>query len=89
MSQILADAELARQLAAATGPVQIVNEQGTMIAFCMPVSQTRSAPLTPEEIEQRRKDLAPVREQIRKNPKSGKSLAEIMANLNRLAGEGS
>ena len=88
MSQIVASAELAQQLAAASGPLQIVNAEGTMIGFCMPVHQTKSRPYTPEEIEQRKKDLAPIREQIRKNPRSGKSLREIIANLERLAGEG-
>ena len=87
MSQILADAELAKQLATATGPVQIVNAEGVMIGYCTPVHQAKSRAYTTEEIEQRKKELAPIREEIRKNPKSGKSLKEIMANLHRLAGE--
>jgi hypothetical protein len=88
MTPIVADAELARQIEAATGPVQIVNEQGTMIGFCMPVSQTQPKPYTPEEIEIRRKQIARMREEARTHPEKCKSLRDIMANLHRMAGEG-
>jgi hypothetical protein len=87
MPQILADAELARQLATATGPVSIVNEQGTTIALCVPIKPQQVSKYTPEEIERRRKDLERVREEARKHPERGKSLAEVMAHLHELAGE--
>jgi len=87
MTTIRADAELARQIEAATGGVTIVNEQGTTIALCVPLKPTPEPKYTVEEIEHRRRDLAGVREMARKQPERGKSLAEIMANLNRLAGE--
>jgi hypothetical protein len=86
MSQIVADAELARQIEAATGGFAIVNEAGTTIALCVPLKPQKSS-YTPEEIEHRRKDLAKVREEVRKHPERCKSLKEIMANLERLAGE--
>lgn len=89
MSQILADAELARQLAAASGPVQIVNAEGTMLGYCMPVSRTKAKPYTPEEIEIRRKQVAQTREEFRNHPEKFKTLREIMANLHTKAGEGS
>ena len=86
MTPIIADAELAQQIEAATGGVAIVNEQGTTIALCVPLKPQQSA-YSAEEIERRRKDLAGVRELARKHPERGKSLAEIVANLDRLAGE--
>lgn len=86
MSQIIADAEMARQIEAATGGVPIVNEQGATIALCVPLKPRQSA-YSPEEIERRRKDLAKVREEARKHPEKCKSLKEIMANLEQMAGE--
>jgi hypothetical protein len=86
VSQIVADAEMARQIEAATGGVAIVNEQGAMIALCVPLKPKQST-YSPEEIEHRRKDLAKVREEVRKHPEKCKSLKEIMANLERMAGE--
>jgi hypothetical protein len=86
VSQIIANAEMIRQLEAATGPVTLVNDQGTTIALCMPIKPQQS-PYSPEEIEHRRKDLAKVREETRKHPEKCKSLKEIMANLERMAGE--
>ena len=79
MSQILADAEMAKQLAEATGPVMIVNDQGTMIGYCTPVTFPHS-PYAREEIERRR-------EEARKHPEKNKSFAEVMTYLNQLAGE--
>ncbi|MBP3957349.1 hypothetical protein J8F10_19055 [Gemmata sp. G18] len=78
MSQILADAEMAKQIEAADGPVNIVDATGTVIAVCTPVKFPHS-PYTREEVEERR-------EEARKNPGGGKSLAEIMTRLNQLGG---
>ena len=88
MSQILADAELAKQIAEASGPIQIVNESGTMLAVCMP-SQTRSRSYTPEELEIRRKQVAETRAEFRAHPERFKTLRQIMEKLNGVAGEGS
>jgi hypothetical protein len=85
MTPIIADAEMARQIEAATGGVAIVNEQGTTIALCVPLKQTHTH--APEEIERRRADLAKVREEARNHPEKCKSLKEIMANLERTTGE--
>jgi hypothetical protein len=87
MSQILADAELARQLAAATGPVQIVNAEGETLAVCMP-SQARSRPYTPEELEIRRRQVAEARAEFQAHPEKFKTLRQIMERLNDMAGEG-
>ncbi len=88
MSQILADAELALQLAAATGPVQIVNAEGKTLAVCMP-SQARSRPYTPEELAIRRKQVAETRAEFQAHPERFKTLRQIMEKLNGVAGEGS
>jgi hypothetical protein len=79
MSEIRADAEMARQIATADGPVNIVDATGTLIAVCTPVKFPHS-PYTREEVEA-------AREEARRNPGGGKSLAEIMARLQHLAGE--
>ena len=71
MSQILADAAMAKQLEAATGPVLVVNEQGTTIGQYTPIKFPHS-PYSREEIEQSRK-------QCRES--GGKPLAEILAQL--------
>lgn len=89
MTPIVASAELARQIESATGGVAIVNAEGATIALCMPLKPPPESKYTPEEIERRRKDLAKVREETRKHPERCKSLKEIMANLERLAGESS
>ncbi len=77
--QILVDAEMAKQIAAANGPVNIVDATGTLIAVCTPVKFPHS-PYTREELEA-------AREEARKNPKAGKSLAEVMEHLHRAAEE--
>lgn len=87
MPPIVADAELARQIEAATGDVAIVNEQGTTIALCVPLKPRQGSKYTPEEIERRRRDLQPVRDEVRKNPGSGRRLADILADLRRRAGD--
>ena len=79
MTQIVADAEMARQIAAAEGQVTIVDGTGTVIAVCTPVKFPHS-PYTREEVEA-------ARDEARKNPKAGKSLAEVMEHLRQL-GEG-
>ncbi|WP_439626312.1 hypothetical protein [Gemmata sp.] len=87
MSQIHADAEMVRQLEAASGPVTVVNDQGATIAVCMPIKSRSVSKYTPEEIERRRRDLQAVRDEVRKNPGSGRRLADILADLPRLAGD--
>jgi hypothetical protein len=78
VTQILADAEMAKQLEEAEGPVQVVNDKGTVIAVCTPVKFPHS-PYSREEVERRR-------EEARKHPEQGKSLAEILAQLKQLDG---
>lgn len=71
MTQIVANAELAKQIAAASGPVNIVDDTGTVIAVCTPVKFPHS-PYTREEVEAARK-------QCRET--GGKPLAEFLAKL--------
>ena len=78
MSEIVANPEMAQRIAEASGPVNIVDEKGTVIAYCTPVRFPHS-PYSREEIERRR-------EEARKNPEAGKSLAEVMEHLQRLGG---
>jgi hypothetical protein len=89
MPQILADAELARQLEAATGPIQIVSADGKMLAVCMPSHQPRQRPYTDEELEIRRKQVAETRAEFLAHPERFKTLRQIMDRLNDTAGEGS
>lgn len=79
MTQILADAEMAKQLQGAEGPVQVVDDKGTVIGLYTPIKFPHS-PYSREEIERRR-------EETRKHPENGRTLTEIMATLKRLAGE--
>jgi hypothetical protein len=79
MSQIHVNAELARQIVAADGPMNVVDEKGTVIGVCTPVKFPHS-PYSREEVEA-------AREEARLNPDGGKSLAEIMTRLNQLAGK--
>ena len=79
MTQILADAEMAKQLEEADGPVRVVDDKGTLIGLCTPIKFPHS-PYTREEVERRQ-------EEARKHPERGKALGEIIANLKRLAGE--
>lgn len=83
MSQIVATPEMAKQLAEASGPVMIVNDQGKMIGYFRSLASTPTH-YTPEEIERRRRELEPIREEIRKNPGQGKSMVEVMAYLHAL-----
>lgn len=76
MTRIVADAELAKQIAAAKGPIEIVDETGTVIASCAPINFPHS-PYTPEEREA-------AREEMRKHPERGKSFVEVMAHLRQL-----
>jgi hypothetical protein len=78
VTQIIADAEMAKQIAASNGPVNIVDTTGTVIAVCTPVKFPHS-PYTREEVEA-------AREEARKNPGAGKSFAEVMEHLRQLGG---
>jgi hypothetical protein len=78
MTQIVADTEMAKQIAAAEGQVAIVDAAGTVIAVCTPVKFPHS-PYTREEIERRR-------EEIRKHPEKGKKLAEFWNEIEQLGG---
>jgi hypothetical protein len=76
MAQILANPEMAQQLACAEGPIPVVDEHGTLIGVCTPVRYPHS-PYTREELEAARR-------QYRDHPESGKTLAEVMAHLRQL-----
>ncbi|VTU00664.1 unnamed protein product [Gemmataceae bacterium] len=86
MTQIVADAEMARQIAAAAGPVQIVNDHGSVIGVVTPVRFPHS-PYSREEIEAIRERLEPLREEARKHPERCKTTAEVLAHLRTLDGE--
>jgi hypothetical protein len=79
VTQIGANAEMAKQLAEADGQVNIVDAEGTVIAICTPVKFPHS-PYTREEVER-------VREEIRKHPEKGRTLAEVMEHLRKLGEE--
>jgi hypothetical protein len=79
MTQILASAEMAKQIASASGPVQMVNDQGTVIAVCTPVP-VRITQQWRDEIERRRKEA-------REHPERGKTTAEVLAYLEQLGRE--
>jgi hypothetical protein len=72
VTQILADAEMAKQLEEAEGSVQVVNDKGAVIAVCTPVKFPHS-PYSREEVEQIRKKYRETGE--------GKPLAEILKRL--------
>jgi hypothetical protein len=73
VTQIVADAEMTKQLAAADGPVNIVDATGAVIAVCTPIKFPHS-PYTREEVEA-------VREEARKHPERGRPLAEFWAEF--------
>jgi len=79
MTQILANAEMVNQIAAANGPVNVVDAKGTVIGVVTPIKFPHS-PYSREEIEA-------VRQRCREHPEEGKSLAEVMAVLKALGGE--
>jgi len=72
VTQILADAEMAKQLEEAEGPVHVVNDKGTVIAVCTPIKFPHS-PYSREEVER-------IRQRYRETGE-GKSLAEILERL--------
>lgn len=78
MSQIVADAEMAQQLERAEGPVEVVNDRGTVIGVCTPVRFPHS-PFSREEIEH-------AREEARQHPERCKTTAEVLAYLKQLDG---
>ncbi len=79
MTQILADAEMTKKLAAADGLVNIVDGTGTVIAVCTPVKFPHS-PYTREELEA-------ARAEAREHPERGKSTAEVLEHLQHLASQ--
>ena len=78
MTQIVADAEMTRQIAEAAGPVNIVDDKGTVIAVCTPVKFPHS-PYSRAELEA-------ARAEAREHPERGKSLAEVLEHLRQLGG---
>ena len=78
MTQILADAEMVKQIAAADGPVNVVDAKGTVIGVVTPIKFPHS-PYSREEVEA-------VRKRYREHPGEGKSLAEVMEYLKTLGG---
>jgi hypothetical protein len=79
VTQIRVDAETAKWIAEANGPINIIDETGTVIAVCTPIKFPHS-PYSREEV-------ASARQEARRNPEGGKPLSEILARLERLAGE--
>jgi PHD/YefM family antitoxin component YafN of YafNO toxin-antitoxin module len=79
MTQILVDAEMAKKIEQADGPVHVVNHQGTLIAVCTPVKFPHS-PYSREEIER-------VREEVRSHPERARPLAEFWAEFLKQQGE--
>lgn len=71
MTQILADAEMAKKIAEANGTINIVDATGTVIASCTPVKFPHS-PYSREEVEAARR-------QCRET--GGKPLAGFLAKL--------
>ncbi len=86
MTSILADAEMVKQIAAADGPVNVVDAKGTVIGVVTPIKFPRS-PYSPEQIEQRREALKAVREEVRSHPERGKTLAEFWKEMEQLHGK--
>jgi hypothetical protein len=78
VTQILADAEMAKQIQTADGPVNVVDEMGTVIAVCTPIKFPHS-PYTREEIEAARR-------QCREHPEECKTLAEFWADMEKRHG---
>ena len=76
MTQIQVDAEMAKKIAEAKGTIEIVDATGTVIASCTPIKFPHS-PYTREEVEA-------AREEARKHPERGRSLAEVMEHLRQL-----
>lgn len=79
MTQILASAEMAKQIEQADGPVRIVDDEGTLIGVCTPVKFPHS-PYSREEIERRRRE-------VREHPERGRKLAEFWDEFLRQQGE--
>jgi len=77
MTQILADAEMEKQLEEAKGPVEVINDKGTVIAVCTPIKFPHS-PYSREEVEHIRKKYRETGE--------GKPLAEILKRLQERGG---
>lgn len=77
MTQILADASLAKQLEQAEGPMGVVNDKGDVIAVCTPVKFPHS-PYSREEFEQ-------IRQQYRETGE-GRPLADILKRLQESGG---
>jgi hypothetical protein len=78
MTQIVADAEMEKRLEEAGGPIEVVNDRGTVLGVFTPMKFSYS-PFTREEIVRRRAEA-------RKSPEKGKSLAEVMEHLRQLGG---
>jgi len=79
MTQIVADAEMAKQIGAADGPVNVVDATGALIAICTPLRAARGR-CSREELERRR-------EEARKHPELNKTTAEVLEHLRRLGEE--
>ncbi len=71
MSQIVVDAVMAKQLSEAEGPVNVLDEGGTVIGVCTPIKFPHS-PYSREEIERSR-------QQCRET--GGRQLSEFLAGL--------
>ena len=87
MALIVIDDVLARQIREAGEPVGLVDREGKAVCICKPIPPQPHIVYSPEYIERRRRELEPVRKEAREHPERGKSLAEVMAYLQQLAGE--
>jgi hypothetical protein len=79
MNQIVVSQEQARQIAAANGPVSVVDATGAVIAVCTPVGPPLSREYR-EELERRQKEA-------REHPELGKTTAEVLEHLRKLGEE--
>ena len=72
MTQILLDANLAHQLKASAVPMELCDPNGNVVGFFTPVTKPKfEIPFTEEEIQKSKKQ------------KGGRSLADILADLER------
>ncbi len=79
MTQILADAEMAKRITESEGPVNIVDDKGNVIAVCTPIKFPHS-PYSRVELEAARREC-------REHPEKCKPLAEFWADFLKRHGD--
>ena len=70
---------MTKRIAAAEGPVNLVDDEGMVIAVCTPV-RVRLSPAALEDLQRRRKEA-------REHPELGRPLAEFWAEFLKQHGE--